>query len=134
MCLWEKVLYTTAKRYPIGAPSGDEAGNTRRNSLKIKMIICLSSATAGSNWVPDCSHVQKGDPVKNLLLLAVLALVVTPRSVYAAVDCAQSDDQQGNNKGCKPGIGATAKFGIWVCGAVRIRVACFLLLPSRRPP
>jgi LPXTG-motif cell wall-anchored protein len=69
--------------------------------------------------------------VKNLFLLAVLALVVTPRSVYA-VDCEQSGDQQGNNKGCKAEIGATEKFGIGVGGAVLISVAGYLLLRRRR--
>jgi LPXTG-motif cell wall-anchored protein len=69
--------------------------------------------------------------VKDLLLLAVLALVVTPRSVYA-VDCKQSGDQQGNNNGCKAGIGANEKFGIGVGGAVLIGVAGYLLLRRRR--
>jgi len=69
--------------------------------------------------------------VKNVLLLAVLALVVTPRSVYAA-DCQQSGDQQGNNKGCKAGIGATEKFGIGMGGAAFISVAGYLLLRRRR--
>jgi len=75
---------------------------------------------------------QKGDSlVKNVLLLALLALVVTPGSAYGK-NCKQSGDHQGNNKGCKDGISATEKFGIGMGGAALISVAGYLLLRRRR--